>query len=77
MSDRQLSSLLYRDNVVLKHAPRDRLQKEIEDAQALEDSQLRQANAGVLEPEVSGDQDPVVSALLAHLLQAGRQQVGY
>ena len=69
MNERELASLLYRDHVGLKHASRDRLGKEIADAQTEESTFV---NASVPEHDQNSEwMDPLTSAMLGHLVQAG------
>ena len=68
MDARQLSSLLYRDHLQLKHSSRDRLQGELDTAKILEASKFAKADDSVLSitDGVSGG-DPLLQALLDHL----------
>ena len=78
MTDRQLSSLLYRDHLGMKHSRKQRLQEEIEVARAVEAGQRAQADlrAAIADVDVdanAGDvaADPFRAALMSHMLQAG------
>ena len=54
MTDRQLCSLLYRDDLDLKHAPRKRLQKELEDCKSKQ-NQLQRQKAPLVFDEIQDD----------------------
>ena len=62
MTERQLASILYRDNSFMKHAERKRLQSELE-------NQPRPPVPKRV--KVSEGGSPVAAALIPHLLQAG------
>lgn len=49
MTDRQLCSLLYRDDLDLKHAPRKRLQNELEDCKSKQNQLQRQKTKAILD----------------------------
>ena len=68
MNDRQLSSLLYRDHLGLKHATRQRLQHEVEAAKLVESAEqerLDRAAGRILDKQ--NVENPLLNALLSHL----------
>lgn len=65
MTDRQLASLLYRDEIHLKHSSRERLEVELVGQKQLEDEILQ-----LQPPKPHAELDPMLKALLDHMKQA-------
>ncbi|CAE7224626.1 unnamed protein product [Symbiodinium sp. CCMP2592] len=74
LNARDLASMLYRDNLRLKHAARQRLQDELDSAKLAEEMLRVQADreSGLLEDKIAAT-DPLAKALLSHLQEVGQQ----
>ena len=77
LNARELASMLYRDNLRLKHAARQRLQDELDSAKLAEDMRRVQADreSGLLEHTTAAT-DPLARALLSHLQEASQLSPG-
>ncbi|CAE7773047.1 unnamed protein product, partial [Symbiodinium sp. CCMP2456] len=71
LNARELASMLYRDNLRLKHAARKRLQDELDSAKLADEMRQVQADreSGLLELTPAAN-DPLARALLSHLQEA-------
>ncbi|CAE7402879.1 unnamed protein product, partial [Symbiodinium necroappetens] len=74
LNARELASMLYRDNLRLKHAPRKRLQDELDSAKLADNMRQMQADreSGLLELTTAAT-DPLARALLSHLQEVGQR----